>query len=150
MSAQPTETSAQLAQDAIAEEFEFLGDWTERYQHLIDLGRQLPEFPEQDMQPGNQVHGCQSQVWLTVRGDADCLQIRAISDSAIVSGLIALLLRVYSDRSAQQIVATEPDFIGRIGLAQHLSPTRSNGLVAMLQTIRNAAQAVLDGEPPPA
>lgn len=149
MSTQPLEASAQLAQDAIAEEFEFLGDWTERYQHLIDLGRQLPEFPEQDMQPEHQVHGCQSQVWLTVRGDADCLQIRAISDSAIVSGLIALLLRVYSGRSAQQVVATEPDFINRIGLAQHLSPTRSNGLVAMLETIHRAAQTVLDADTPP-
>lgn len=148
MSTQPREASAQLAQEAIAEEFEFLGDWTERYQHLIDMGRLLPEFPEQDMQPGHQVHGCQSQVWLTVRGDNDCLQIRAISDSAIVSGLIALLLRVYSGRSAQEVVATKPDFINHIGLSQHLSPTRSNGLVAMLQAIRNAAQAALDGDPP--
>lgn len=147
MTTQPSEASAQLAQDAIVEEFEFLGDWTARYQHLIDLGRQLPDFPDEDKLPEYEVHGCQSQVWLTIRGDSECLHMRATSDSAIVSGLIALLLRVYSGRTAQEIIDTEPDFISRIGLAQHLSPTRSNGFAAMLQTIRGTARAHVDGQP---
>jgi len=139
----PTETSAQAAQDAIAEEFAFFGDWTERYQYLIDLGRKLPPFPEALKTEERKVQGCQSQVWLAASGDAQRLDFQAISDSAIVSGLIALLLRVYSGRSAREIVDTEPSYIEAIGLAKHLSPTRSNGLAAMLQTIQAHARAVL-------
>ncbi len=89
------------------------------------------------------MQGCQSQVWLVADGDANRLVFRAISDSAIVSGLIALLLRVYSGRSAQEIVDTEPSYIEAIGLAKHLSPTRSNGLAAMLSTIKQYAKAAL-------
>src|SRR6478735_7618480 len=96
------------AQDAIAEEFAFFGDWTERYQYLIDLGRKLPPFPEALKTEERKVQGCQSQVWLAASGDAQRLDFQAISDSAIVSGLIALLLRVYSGRSAREIVDTEP------------------------------------------
>jgi len=139
----PAETSAQAAQDAIAEEFAFFGDWTERYQYLIDLGRKLPPFPEALKTEERKVQGCQSQVWLAASGDAQRLDFQAISDSAIVSGLIALLLRVYSGRSAREIVDTEPRYIEAIGLAKHLSPTRSNGLAAMLQTIQAHARAVL-------
>jgi len=139
----PVETSAQAAQDAIAEEFAFFGDWTERYQYLIDVGRKLPPFPEALKTDEHKVQGCQSQVWLAAGGDARRLDFQAISDSAIVSGLIALLLRVYSGRSAREILDTEPRYIEAIGLAKHLSPTRSNGLAAMLQTIkRYAAEAV--------
>jgi cysteine desulfuration protein SufE len=130
---------AEAAQDAIAEEFAYFGDWTERYQYLIDLGRKLPEFPEALKTEEHKVHGCQSQVWLVPSGDAQRLEFQAISDSAIVTGLIALLLRVYSGRSAAEIVATEPRFIEAIGLARHLSPTRSNGLAAMLKTIKQHA-----------
>ena len=132
--------SAQAAQDAIAEEFSFFGDWTERYQYLIDLGRKLPPFHDALKTDEFKVSGCQSQVWLVPGGDARHLEFRAISDSAIVSGLIALLLRVYSGRSAQEILATEPRFIEAIGLAKHLSPTRSNGLAAMLKTIKDYAR----------
>ncbi|HMM58192.1 MAG TPA: SufE family protein [Rudaea sp.] len=132
--------SAQAAQDAIAEEFAFFGDWTERYQYLIDLGRKLPPFPDALKRDEYKVSGCQSQVWLVPGGDAQRLTFQAISDSAIVSGLIALLLRVYSGRSAQEILATEPRYITAIGLAQHLSPTRSNGLAAMLAKIKDYAQ----------
>jgi cysteine desulfuration protein SufE len=82
------------------------------------------------------VHGCQSMVWLVPSGDASRMHFEATSDSAIVSGLIALALRVYSDRPAAEIVATEPAFIQEIGLAKHLSPTRSNGLAAMLARIK--------------
>ena len=139
----PAETSAQAAQDAIAEEFAFFGDWTERYQYLIDLGRKLAPFPEALKTEEHKVQGCQSQVWLVPSGDARRLDFQAISDSAIVSGLIALLLRVYSGRSAQEILDTEPSYIAAIGLAKHLSPTRSNGLAAMLQTIKAHARAAL-------
>ncbi len=135
--------SAQAAQDAIAEEFAFFGDWTERYQYLIDLGRKLAPFPDALKTEQHKVQGCQSQVWLVAGGDPQHLEFQAISDSAIVSGLIALLLRVYSGRSAQEIVDTEPRYIEAIGLAKHLSPTRSNGLAAMLQTIKAHARAAL-------
>lgn len=135
--------SAEDAQREIAEEFGFFSDWTERYQYLIDLGRKLPEFPVEQRTEANKVSGCQSQVWLVATGDATRLDFHAISDSAIVSGLIALLLRVYSGRSAEEILATEPRFVEAIGLARHLSPTRSNGLAAMLATIRHHAAAAL-------
>ena len=134
-------TSAEQAQQDIAEEFAFFGDWTERYQYLIYLGRQLPPFPEASKVEAYRVHGCQSMVWLVPSGDASKMHFEAVSDSAIVSGLIALVLRVYSDRSAQEIVATEPTFIGTIGLAKHLSPTRSNGLAAMLAKLKGYAAA---------
>ena len=139
----PLEASAREAEQAIAEEFSFFGDWSERYQYLIDLGRKLPPFPLELQTEGNKVHGCQSQVWLVAEGGRERLDFRAISDSAIVSGLIALLLRVYSGRSAQEILATEPRFVETIGLAKHLSPTRSNGLSAMLQTVKEHARQAL-------
>jgi cysteine desulfuration protein SufE len=139
----PVETSAIEAQAAIAEEFAFFSDWTERYQYLIDLGRQLPAFPDERKTEENRVHGCQSMVWLIPSGDASRMHFDAASDSAIVSGLIALVLRVYSDRSAQEIVETEPAFIQEIGLAKHLSPTRSNGLAAMLGRLKAYAAEAL-------
>jgi len=95
-----TAPSAEAAQAAIADEFAFFGDWTERYQYLIDLGRKLPPFPDALRTDAYKVTGCQSQVWLAPSGDAKRLEFQATSDSAIVSGLIALLLRVYSGRSA--------------------------------------------------
>ena len=138
-----TQTSADEAQQEIAEEFAYFGDWTERYQYLIDLGKQLPPFPEEHKTEDYRVLGCQSMVWLVPSGDAQCMHFEAISDSAIVSGLIALVLRVYSDRPARDIVDTEPAFIGTIGLAKHLSPTRSNGLASMLAKLKGyAAQAL--------
>ena len=133
--------SADAAQDAIAEEFGFFGDWSERYQYLIDLGRKLPPFPDAWKTEEHRLHGCQSKVWIVPSGDAGRLDFAAASDSAIVSGLIALLLRVYSGRSAAEILATEPRFVEAIGLAKHLSPTRSNGLAAMLERIRAHAAA---------
>jgi cysteine desulfuration protein SufE len=138
-----TAPSAEQAQQDIAEEFAFFSDWSERYQYLIDLGKQLPPFPDECRTEEHRVHGCQSMVWLVPSGDASKLHFEAASDSAIVSGLIALVLRVYSDRSAADIVATEPTFIQTIGLAKHLSPTRSNGLAAMLAKIKAYAAATL-------
>lgn len=131
--------SATQAQQEIADEFSFFSDWTERYQYLIDLGRKLPAFPDDAKTEVNRVHGCQSMVWLVASGDSANMRFDAASDSAIVSGLIALVLRVYSDRPAADIVATEPEFIQQIGLAKHLSPTRSNGLAAMLVQIKKHA-----------
>ncbi len=140
---EPAELSAERVQTEIAEEFAFFGDWTERYQYLIDVGRKLAAFPESAKTDEYKVNGCQSQVWLLPSGNAQRLDFQAISDSSIVSGLIALLLRVYSGRSAEEILATEPHFIESIGLAKHLSPTRSNGLVAMLDTIKRRAREAL-------
>jgi len=136
----PTEASAALAQAAIAEEFAFFGDWSERYQYLIDLGRKLPPFPEEWKTEAHRLHGCQSMVWIVAQGNADALEFRAISDSTIVSGLIYLALRVYSGRSAAEILATSPDYIADIGLAKHLSPTRSNGLASLLAFIQDTAR----------
>ena len=137
----PIEPTAAAAQAAIAEEFAFFGDWSERYQYLIDLGRKLPEFPEDKKIEQHRLHGCQSLVWIVPSGDASKLDFAAVSDSAIVSGLVFLALRVYSGRSAAEILATEPDYIAAIGLGKHLSPTRSNGLAALLAFIQDTARS---------
>jgi cysteine desulfuration protein SufE len=136
----PTEASPAEAQAAIAEEFGFFSDWSERYQYLIDLGRKLPPFPEDWKTEANRLHGCQSMVWIVAEGDANDLEFHAISDSTIVSGLIYLALRVYSGRSAADILATPADYISGIGLSKHLSPTRSQGLAALLQFIQDTAR----------
>lgn len=133
--------SIQDAQKEIIEEFSLFDDWMDRYQYLIDLGRKLPELAPDEMTDDRLLDGCQSQVWLIVEGDADELAFRANSDAAIVSGLIALLLRVYSGRSAREILDSEPEFVEAIGLSDHLSPTRANGLNAMLNAIRRHAEA---------
>jgi cysteine desulfuration protein SufE len=136
----------QNAQQEIIEEFGFFDDWTGRYQYLIDLGRKLPPLSDAEMTDANKVDGCQSQVWIVVAGDAQRLDLRATSDSAIVSGLVALLLRVYSGHSAREILATDPAFINAIGLGKHLSPTRSNGLASMVKTIKAHAERALAQE----
>ena len=138
----PLEPTPAEAQRAIAEEFAFFGDWSERYQYLIDLGRKLPPMPDELKTEQNRLLGCQSMVWIVPSGDASRLDFAAVSDSAIVSGLIYLALRVYSGRSAAEILATDPDYIASIGLAKHLSPTRSNGLAALLAYIRETAQRI--------
>ncbi len=137
----PPEPTPAEAQAAIAEEFALFGDWSERYQYLIDLGRKLPDLPDALKTDEFRLHGCQSNVWIAGDGDASKLDFRAISDSAIVSGLIYLALRVYSGRSAAEILATDPDYIAAIGLSKHLSPTRSNGLAALIGYIRERAAA---------
>ena len=137
----PLEPTAAAAQAAIGEEFAFFGDWSERYQYLIDLGRKLPPFPEEWKTEEHRLHGCQSMVWIVPNGDARRLDFQAISDSAIVAGLIFLALRVFSGRSAAEILATAPDYIADIGLARHLSPTRSNGLASLLAFIGDSARA---------
>lgn len=141
----PESATANAAQDAIVEEFGYFGDWSERYQYLIDLGRKLPPLADALRTDEHKVSGCQSQVWIVPHGDASGLAFEAISDSSIVSGLIALLLRVYSGRPAAEILATEPQFVQALGLKQHLSPTRSNGLAAMVTRIRALAAAAQSG-----
>jgi cysteine desulfuration protein SufE len=136
----PLEPSPAQAQQAIREEFGFFGDWSERYQYLIDLGRKLPAFPDEWKTEEHRLLGCQSMVWIVPSGDAQRLDFAAISDSAIVSGLVYLALRVYSGRTAREILDTPADYIAEIGLARHLSPTRSNGLASLLAFIRDTAQ----------
>jgi cysteine desulfuration protein SufE len=138
--------SAEQTQHELIEEFGLFDDWTDRYQYLIDLGRKLPPFPQAWRAEQYRLHGCQSQVWIHHEPRGDLLHFDAISDSAIVSGLIALLLRVYSDRTAEEIVATQPAFVAAIGLDSHLSATRKNGLHAMLQAIRGSAQAMIEAK----
>lgn len=126
-------------QAELIDEFELFDNWLDRYQYLIDLGRKLPEFPAEWKTDAYLLHGCQSRVWIRAQPENGRLNFRAISDSAIVSGLIALLMRIYSGRTPQEILATPPDFIDAIGLHEHLSPTRSNGLHSMIEAIKGHA-----------
>jgi cysteine desulfuration protein SufE len=130
-------------QDEIIDEFSLFPEWLDRYQYLIDLGRKLEPLAEEEKTDDRLLAGCQSQVWLVLEGSAERVTIRANSDAAIVSGLIALITRVYSGCSARQILETEPRFIREIGLSSHLSPTRANGLHAMLTAIQRYAAAVV-------
>ena len=127
------------AQQEVIEEFSLFDDWMDRYQYIIDLGRRLPEFPEALRTEENRIRGCQSQVWFVPEQKDGRLYFQAISDAAIVSGLIALLLRIYSGRAPQDILDTPPDFVSALQLEAHLSPTRSNGLASMLKAIRDFA-----------
>ena len=133
-----------MAQQALAEEFAFFDNWMDRYQYIIDLGRQLEPLPEQYRTDEYLLHGCQSRVWLVTQPDGDRLKFAANSDSAIVSGLIALLRRVYDGRRMRDIAENEPAFVSELGLDRHLSPTRSNGLAAMVEAVRNAARQGVD------
>jgi cysteine desulfuration protein SufE len=126
-------------QQEIIDEFQFFDSWMDKYQYLIDLGKELEPLEEEEKNENNLVRGCQSQVWMVIDGDASHVNVRANSDAAIVSGLIALVVRLYSDASAEDIVKTEPQFVEAIGLSQHLSPTRANGLASMLQRLKAEA-----------
>ena len=126
----------QVAQQELIEDFELFEDWMDRYQYLIDMGRRLPDFPDSLRTDEHRIRGCQSQVWFVANEHDGRLEFRAISDAAIVSGLIALLLRIYSGRRPQDILDTPPNFVEALELEQHLSPTRSNGLASMLKAIR--------------
>ncbi len=127
------------AQQELVDEFAFFEDWMDRYQYLIDLGRRLPDFPEEFRNDEHRIKGCQSQVWFVAEQKDGRLEFRAISDAAIVSGLIALLLRIYSGKRPEEILSTPPDFVEALGLETHLSPTRSTGLHSMLEAIRRFA-----------
>ena len=130
-------------QDEIIDDFSLFPEWLDRYQYLIDLGKKLEPLAEDEKTDDKLLAGCQSQVWLYLEGDADRITIRANSDAAIVSGLIALITRVYSGCSAKQVLETRPYFIESNGLSSHLSPTRANGLHAMLNAINTYAASLL-------
>ncbi len=133
----------QIAQQELVEDFEMFEDWMDRYQYIIDMGRRLPDFPLALRIEENRIRGCQAQVWFVAEKKDGRLHFEAISDAAIVSGLIALLLRLYSGRKPQDILDTPPDFVTALQLESHLSPTRSTGLSSMLTAIRRfASEAV--------
>jgi cysteine desulfuration protein SufE len=132
--------SASAEAEAIADEFGFFDDWEDRYQLLIDQGRKLAPLPEKYRHDDFRLRGCQSVVYFAAKRDAaDMITFMAQSDAAIVQGLVALLLRVYSGRTAKEIRETEPVFLTKIGLDSHLSATRKNGLASMLNAIKSAA-----------
>ena len=138
--------SIQSVHQEIIDEFEFLDDWMDRYQHIIDLGRRLPSFPEEFQSDAYKVKGCQAQVWLRSELRDGLLHFQATSDAAIVCGLVAILLRAYSGFAPKTILDAGHRFIDEIGFKQHLSPTRGNGLYAMLRTIQqHAANAARSG-----
>ena len=137
-------SEVRAAQEEIIEEFSLFDNWMDRYQYIIDLGRRLPTFPDELRTEENRIRGCQSQVWFVAEKIGDRLEFRAISDAAIVSGLIALLLRLYSGREPRDILDTPPDFVHALGLDSHLSPTRSTGLSSMLDAIRGFAAEALE------
>ena len=127
------------AASEIADEFGFLDDWEDRYQLLIDLGRRLPPLPDHYKTEEYRLRGCQSVVHFASETADGEIVFHAGSDAAIVQGLIALLIRVYSGRTAAEIRDTEADFLSKIGLDSHLSPTRKTGLASMLAAIKAAA-----------
>ena len=130
--------AAEVASEII-DEFGFLDDWEDRYQLLIDLGRRLPPLPAEYQTEEYRLRGCQSVVHFAAETRDDEITFHAGSDAAIVQGLIALLLRVYSDRTPEEIRDTEAEFLSEIGLDSHLSATRKTGLASMLTAIKAAA-----------
>lgn len=129
-------------QDELISEFSDLSDWMDRYAYIIELGSTLEPFPEKDKTPENLIEGCQSRVWVTAERLPDGkIRFQADSDAMIVKGIAAMLLKVLSSHTADEILNADLYFIDKIGLGEHLSPTRSNGLVAMVKQMRNYALA---------
>lgn len=129
-------------QDEIIEEMEGMDDWLDRYAYIIDLGNTLDPIPEEMKTPANLIEGCQSRVWIDAKDTPDGkIHFEADSDALIVKGIVALLMRVFNERTSDEILKADLYFIDKIGLGEHLSPTRSNGLVAMVKQIRNYATA---------
>ena len=128
-------------QDEIIDEFTGFDDWLDRYQLLIDLGNEQEALPEEYKTDNNLIEGCQSRVWLQSDFVDGKIIFRAESDALIVKGIVALLIKVYSGHTPDEILASEPYFVEAIGLKEHLSPTRSNGLVAMIKQMRLYALA---------
>lgn len=128
-------------QQKIIDEFQALVDWTERYKHIIKQGRNLEPLDQEHKVEDNLVRGCQSQVWLHTYLDDDKVIFEADSDAAITKGLVALMVRFYSGQTPDTIINTDPTFIKKIGMEQHLSPTRSNGLASMVKQMKIYAMA---------
>ena len=138
----PEDPTAADAITAIAEELDVFDDWMDRYQHIIELGRKLPPFPKEWANDAHRVPGCQSQVWMEAVLRDGKLLFAGASDAAIVSGLVALLLRVYSGRAPAEILATDPVFLKELGLLEALSTNRGNGIAAMARKVREVAASV--------
>ncbi|MGE3770719.1 MAG: SufE family protein [Bdellovibrionales bacterium] len=122
--------------------FAVLNDWTERYQYIIDMGQRLKTLPPELCTEEHRLRGCQSQVWLIMTYHAPRLYMHAASDALIVNGLIALMAQVYNGRTPDEILRQGPDFIGDLGLGDHLSPGRKNGLFALIEAIQTVAAHV--------
>ena len=133
--------SIQHIQDQIIDEFNFFQDWSEKYQYLIDLGKNLPEFNDSNRIDSNLIKGCQSKVWLNSSFDDNVVIFEADSDAIISKGIISLLIRVFSGHKPEDILESKIDFIEKIGLNTHLSQTRANGLLAMIKQIKIYALA---------
>lgn len=131
----------QEVQQQITKEFNALSDWTQRYKHIIKQGRKLEPLDEEYKVEENLVRGCQSQVWLHTYLDDGKVIFEADSDAAITKGLVALMVRFYSGQKPETIIAISPDFIKKIGMEEHLSPTRSNGLASMVKQMKIYAMA---------
>jgi len=131
----------QEKQDRIIREFKALGDWPERYKYIIKLGQKLDSLDDEYKTEDNLVRGCQSQVWLHTELDDDKVIFKADSDAAITKGLVALMVRFYSNETPDDILSNNPDFIKQIGMQEHLSPTRSNGLASMIKQMKIYAMA---------
>lgn len=128
-------------QQEIIEEFSIYDDWLDRYQYIVDLGNSLSDFPPEEETDTNLIEGCQSKVWIIASYRDGKIYFKAKSDAIIVKGIVALLIRVLSGRTPDEILENELFFIDKIGLTEHLSPTRSNGLVAMVKRMKMFALA---------
>ena len=134
-------SSIESVQQEIIEEFDLFEDWMQRYEHMIDLGKSLPLIAEEYKTEDNIIKGCQSKVWIHAELKEKSLYFTADSDAIITKGIIAILIRVFSNQPPQAIIEANTDFIDQIGLKEHLSPTRANGLVAMIKQIKMYAVA---------
>jgi cysteine desulfuration protein SufE len=128
-------------QEEIVDEFSMFDDWMQRYEYIIDLGKNLPLIKEEFKTENNLIKGCQSKVWLQGEQNSDTVVFSADSDAILTKGIIAILIRVFSNQSPTDIIAANMDFIDQIGLKEHLSPTRANGLVSMIKNIKMYALA---------
>ncbi|MCL7753904.1 SufE family protein [Polaribacter sp. Z022] len=128
-------------QEEIIDEFSMFDDWMERYEYIIELGKSLPIIKEQHKLDENLIKGCQSKVWLFSELENETIKFSADSDAILTKGIVALLLRVYSNQKPSDILTAKTDFIDEIGLKEHLSPTRANGLVSMIKHIKMYAIA---------
>jgi len=128
-------------QEEIIEEFSMFDDWEERYQYMIDLGKTLPLIDEQYKTESNIIKGCQSKVWVHAEMNDDKVVFTADSEAIITKGIIAILIRVFSDQHPKDIIDADTSFIDEIGLKEHLSPTRANGLVSMIKQLKMYAIA---------
>ncbi|MDY6403349.1 MAG: SufE family protein [Bacteroidales bacterium] len=131
----------QEIEQEIIEEFSVFEDWMDKYNYLIELGRECPIIEEKDKNDNNLIKGCQSKVWVSAKMDGDVMDIKADSDAVITKGIITLLLRVFNRQKPKDVENADISFIDAIGLTSHLSPTRSNGLNAMLKQIKLYAMA---------